>query len=93
MQFTPIAEYEETRITTKVNSSDIKGVFATKGKVQLVEGWKKVEEIKSNDIILSLVNINEPVNIDEHKITNHVTTQPKNHTEKTLLRVNGDVRL
>jgi len=46
MQFMPIAEYEETRITAKVNSSDIKGMFATKGKLQLVEGWKKVEEIK-----------------------------------------------
>ncbi|WP_285399894.1 type IA DNA topoisomerase [Lysinibacillus sp. fls2-241-R2A-57] len=87
MQFMPVAEYEETRISTKMNSSDIKGLFVTKGKVQLVEGWKKVEEIKSNDVILPLVNINELVNIVEHKITAHTTTPPKQHTEKTLLRV------
>ncbi|KOY80553.1 type IA DNA topoisomerase [Lysinibacillus macroides] len=85
MQFMPVAEYEETRITTKVQ--EIPGIFATKGRVQLVEGWKKVEAIASTDIILPLVHVNEPVHITEHQITKHVTTPPKRHSEKTLLRV------
>lgn len=85
MQFMPVAEYEETRIITKVQ--EIPGIFATKGRVQLVEGWKKVEGITSTDVILPLVHVNEPVDIIEHQITKHVTTPPQRHTEKTLLRV------
>lgn len=41
MQFMPIAEYEETKLTTKILDVDLSGVFHSKGKVQLVEGWKK----------------------------------------------------
>lgn len=87
MQFMPIAEHEETKIMTKVNSDKIKGLFISKGKVQLVEGWKKVEKIESKDTILPLVNIDEIVSIVDHKLTSHVTKPPKHHTEKTLLRV------
>lgn len=87
MQFMPIAEYEETKILTKINSNEIKGHFLTKGKVQLVEGWKKVEKLDSKDIILPHVNINEKVTIEDNSITSHVTQPPKRHTEKTLLRV------
>lgn len=87
MQFMPIAEHEETKITTKVHSDEIKGVFLSKGKVQLVEGWKKVEKIESKDTILPLVNIDEIVQIIDHQLTSHVTKPPKHHTEKTLLRV------
>ncbi|MCM3023647.1 type IA DNA topoisomerase [Heyndrickxia ginsengihumi] len=87
MQFMPIAEHEETKIITKVNNEEIKGLFTSKGKVQLVEGWKKVEKIESKDTILPLVNINEVVSIEDHKLTSHVTKPPKHHTEKTLLRV------
>lgn len=87
MQFMPVAEYEETKITTKVDSSEITGVFISKGKVQLVEGWKKVEQIESKDMILPFVNVNEIVSIAEHTISSHVTKPPKHHTEKTLLRV------
>ena len=87
MQFMPIAEHEETKIITKVNNDEIKGLFTSKGKVQLVEGWKKVEKIESKDTILPLVNINEIVSIEDHKLTSHVTKPPKHHTEKTLLRV------
>lgn len=87
MQFMPIAEHEETKIMTKVNSNAIKGLFVSKGKVQLVEGWKKVEKIESKDVILPLVNINEFVSIIDHNLTSHVTKPPKHHTEKTLLRV------
>lgn len=87
MQFMPIAEHEETKIMTKVNSDEIKGLFISKGKVQLVEGWKKVEKIESKDTILPLVSIDEIVSIIDHKLTSHVTKPPKHHTEKTLLRV------
>lgn len=87
MQFMPVAEHEETKIMTKLHSDDIKGIFQSKGKVQLVEGWKKVEKIESKDTILPFVNEGEIVDITGHKLTSHVTKPPKHHTEKTLLRV------
>ncbi|MGG3802049.1 type IA DNA topoisomerase [Metabacillus fastidiosus] len=87
MQFMPIAEHEETKITTKVNDPVIKGIFLSKGKVQLVEGWKKVEKIESKDVLLPFVNVNDTVSVIDHKLTSHVTKPPKQHTEKTLLRV------
>lgn len=77
----------QTNIIRKVNSSEIKGHFASKGRVQLVEGWKKVEKFESKDTILPLVNTNGIVNIVNHDLTSHVTKPPKHHTEKTLLRV------
>ena len=87
MQFMPVAEYEETRIVTKITNTDLKGFFISKGKVQLVEGWKKVEKVQSKDTILPLVQINEHVDVIKHEITSHVTKPPKQHTERTLLRV------
>lgn len=87
MQFMPIAEHEETKLITKINNSDIKGLFVSKGRVQLIEGWKKVEKIESKDTILPLVNTNDIVSIVDHNLTSHVTKPPKHHTEKTLLRV------
>ncbi len=59
MQFMPVAEYEETRIETKITGADLKGLFISKGKVQLVEGWKKVEKVQSKDTILPLVQVND----------------------------------
>ncbi|MFB2348481.1 type IA DNA topoisomerase [Priestia megaterium] len=87
MQFMPVAEYEETRIETKIAGADLRGLFISKGKVQLVEGWKKVEKVQSKDTILPLVQINDDVDLIKHEITTHVTKPPKQHTEKTLLRV------
>ncbi|WP_084052419.1 type IA DNA topoisomerase [Desulfonispora thiosulfatigenes] len=87
MQFMPVAEHEETKIITKVNNSEIKGRFISKGRVQLVEGWKKVEKIESKDTILPLVKINDSVSIENNKLSSHTTKPPKYHTEKTLLRV------
>lgn len=87
MQFMPIAEHEETKIITKVNSSEIKGYFVSKGRVQLVEGWKKVEKIESKDAMLPFVNTNDVVSIVKRELTSHVTKPPKHHTERTLLRV------
>lgn len=86
-QFMPAAEVEETKITTKIDDASLEGVFISKGKVQVVEGWKKIEKIESKDVILPLVSINEPVQLVDAKITSHKTTPPKHHIEKTLLRV------
>jgi DNA topoisomerase-3 len=86
-QFMPAAEVEETKITTKILDVDIEGVFMSKGKVQIIEGWKKVEKIESKDTILPLVNINETVELTASKVTSHKTTAPKRHIEKTLLKV------
>lgn len=87
MQFMPVAEVEETRIETKVPQANLKGLFISKGKVQLVEGWKKVEKVQSKDTLLPLVQVNDPVDLLKHEITSHVTQPPKHHIEKTLLRV------
>lgn len=87
MQFMPIAEHEETKMITKMNSPEIKGDFLSKGKVQLVEGWKKVEKIESKDTILPFTSVHDAVTMKEHNLTSHTTKPPKHHTEKTLLRV------
>ncbi|WP_407270974.1 DNA topoisomerase [Radiobacillus sp. PE A8.2] len=87
MQFMPIAEYEETVIITKIDGTNIEGVFQSKGKVQLVEGWKKVERIQSKDTLLPLVQVNDQVYVVQSELTSHVTKPPKYHTEKTLLRI------
>ncbi|MEJ8764956.1 DNA topoisomerase [Oceanobacillus sp. HCA-5259] len=87
MQFMPIAEYEETNLTTKIIDASIDGVFITKGRVQLIEGWKKVEKIQSKDVLLPIIQVDDQVDINETKLTDHVTKPPKQHTERTLLRV------
>ncbi|WP_078555210.1 type IA DNA topoisomerase [Bacillus alkalicellulosilyticus] len=87
MQFMPIAEYEETKIVTKVNHREIQGVFLTKGRVQLSEGWKKVENIESRETMLPFVQEKDSVDVIDQKLSDHVTKPPKPHTEKTLLRV------
>lgn len=87
MQFMPVAEYEETKIQIKINDAALAGLFHTKGKVQLVEGWKKVEKIQSKDTILPLVQEKETVLVIDQEISSHVTKPPKPHTEMTLLRV------
>ncbi|MBM7692567.1 DNA topoisomerase-3 [Peribacillus deserti] len=87
MQFMPIAEFEETKLTTKIHSNEIKGEFISKGRVQLVEGWKKLENTEMKEIILPQVSVSEDVAIHEYKISQHKTTPPKQHTERTLLRI------
>ncbi|AXI08914.1 DNA topoisomerase III [Oceanobacillus zhaokaii] len=87
MQFMPIAEYEETSFKTKLADDIVKGLFTSKGKVQLIEGWKKVEKIQSKDTILPFVQVNDSVSLVDSEVTSHVTKPPKRHTEKTLLRV------
>ncbi|MFA1818775.1 DNA topoisomerase [Virgibacillus oceani] len=86
MQFMPVAEYEETKLSTEVNGID-SGLFISKGRVQLIEGWKKVEHIQSKEVILPFVKENDKVSLIDSEVSSHVTKPPKNHTERTLLRV------
>lgn len=87
MQFMPLAQFEETRVTLKAKNTEVSGVFISKGKVKLVEGWKKVEKIESKDVILPKVDVNETVDLIKAKISSVTKKPPKHHTEKTLLRV------
>ncbi|MGN2348276.1 DNA topoisomerase [Clostridium cagae] len=87
MQFMPIAEFEETKIRLKPFNEEIQGEFISKGKVQLVEGWRVVEKIDTKDTILPMVNIDEKVDIVSNKVNKVTKKPPKHHTEKTLLRV------
>ncbi|RXM74514.1 type IA DNA topoisomerase [Clostridium tetani] len=87
MQFMPIAEFEETKITIKANDEDVKGEFLSKGKVQIVEGWRIVEKIETKDTILPLVEVKEKVDAVNSKIKTVTKKPPNHHTEKTLLRV------
>ncbi|WP_252250037.1 type IA DNA topoisomerase [Clostridium sp. ZBS13] len=87
MQFMPIAEFEETKIRLKPSNEEIQGEFISKGKVQLVEGWRVVEKIDTKDTILPMVNVDEKVDIVSNKVNKVTKKPPKHHTEKTLLRV------
>ena len=87
MQFMPIAEFEETKITIKVNDINIPGVFIAKGKVQIIEGWRVVENMESKDTILPMISEKEIVDITDSKVNAVTKKPPKLHTEKTLLRV------
>lgn len=87
MQFMPIAEFEETKITIKVDDEKVKGEFRAKGRVSLVEGWRKVEKIETKDTILPIVDDGEMLDIIDGKVTKVTKKPPKHHTEKTLLRV------
>jgi DNA topoisomerase-3 len=87
MQFMPVAEFEETKITIKVDDEKAKGEFRAKGRVQLVEGWRVVEKIETKDTILPLVQEGEMLDVTEGKVSKVTKKPPKQHTEKTLLRV------
>ncbi|WP_244833648.1 type IA DNA topoisomerase [Clostridium sp. BJN0001] len=87
MQFMLAAKSEETKITIKDQKEDIKGVFIAKGKVKIEDGWKKIENIKSKDVILPQVNKGDILNEESLKISKVTKKPPKHHTEKTLLRV------
>lgn len=87
MQFMPIAEFEETKLTVKIHDEKFKGIFATKGRVQIVEGWRVVEKIETKDTILPFVNVKEMVQVVDGKVNTVTKKPPKLHNEKTLLRV------
>lgn len=84
MQFMPISVVEETVFTTTIEG--IEGAFISKGKVQKVLGWKKIENDNTKDAILPDLDEGTQVSIDKAEITSHATTPPKAYTEKTLLR-------
>ena len=87
MQFMPVAEFEETKITLKVNDESLKGEFISKGKVEIIKGWRIVEKIETKDTILPLVEKGENLDIVDSKVNKVTKKPPKYHTEKTLLRV------
>lgn len=80
MQFMPIAEFEETKITAKVYDENINGVFISKGKVQIVEGWRVIENIESKDNILPAVVEKEIIDIVDSKVNTVTLKPPKLHT-------------
>lgn len=81
MQFMPIAEFEETKLTIKINDSNITGIFIAKGKVQIVEGWRVVENMESKDTILPMVSEKEMVDITDSKVNAVTKKPPKLHTD------------
>jgi len=86
-QFMPVAESEETILEIKVQEETIPGIFITKGKVLLVEGWKKVERVETKENILPKVEEKQELSIKNSNVSEVVRKPPKAHTEKTLLRV------
>ncbi len=99
-QFMPVAVVEDTELILKMldpekiqKSSeaddylDIPGFFLAKGKVQLVEGWKKIEGIDSKDTLLPAVSEGETADLKKTEVKETERKPPKLHTEKTLLKV------
>lgn len=87
MQFMPVAEFEETKIVTQIQKSEVKGIFISKGKIQITQGWLIVEKNDSKDTLLPSVqerDVVDVINLDLNEITRK---PPKFHTEKTLLRI------
>lgn len=87
MQFLPVAEFEETKITSKVDEEAVKGIFISRGKVQLVEGWQCIEKPDSKDTILPQVTEGEQLIIKKLALNAVTRKPPKLHTEKTLLKI------
>ena len=87
MQFMPVAEFEETKVTLKVHDENIPGEFISKGKVEIIKGWRIVEKIDTKDTILPLVEKDENLDVTGSKVNKVTKKPPKHHTEKTLLRV------
>lgn len=87
MQFLPVAEYEETKLVSKVSEDKVKGTFISKGKVQLAAGWHIVEKSESKDNILPMVSEREITEVTGSKVNEVTKKPPKLHNEKTLLRV------
>lgn len=87
IQFMAVSEYEETKIIINIKDKDLKGVFLSKGKVLINEGWKKVEKIETKEVNLPLVKVDEEVKVVNSKVVSSKTKPPKYHIEKTLLKV------
>ncbi len=55
MQFMPVAEHEEASLTSRVRTESGQWDFISKGRIQLVKGWKQVEDIQSKNVSLPAV--------------------------------------
>lgn len=86
-QFMPISESEETRIVLKMQEVELSGEFVAKGKVQLVEGWKKAESVSTKEVMMPMVEKGQTLESKDFDVKEIVRKPPKYHTEKTLLRV------
>lgn len=90
-QFLPDAISEETKIILKVidenNSFILDGDFRVKGKVQVQEGYRLAENIKTQDTLLPNIDIDEILDIKDIRIDEIKKKPPSYHTEKTLLKV------
>ncbi len=86
-QFMPVSESEETRIVLKIKDSEVPGEFVAKGKVQLVEGWKKAESVSTKEVMMPMVEKEQELESRDFEVKEIVRKPPKYHTEKTLLRV------
>lgn len=91
MQFMPVAEHEETRITIHYRALDETQYHAgrgiAKGRVQIVEGWRLIEAVKSKEKALPLLEVDTLLDIKKVVLEAKGTKPPKAHTEKSLLRV------
>lgn len=85
-QFMPVAEYEETELTIRVEHPAVPGVFISKGKVELQDGWKKAENITAKEVTLPQVDVDEQVSVQRSEVSEVKRKAPKHHSEKTLLR-------
>lgn len=86
-QFMPVSQSEETHIVIQLQDTEIPGTFTAKGKVQLVEGWKKAESVSTKEVIMPPVEKGQVLKSEEFNVKEIVRKPPKHHTEKTLLRV------
>lgn len=86
-QFMPVALVEDTELILNMIEPELPGYFQAKGKVQLEEGWKKIEGIDSKDTLLPDVEKGEDVDLKKAEVKEVERKPPKPHTEKTLLKV------
>lgn len=81
-QFMPVAESEETIL--RITFDDLlKGLFISKGKVQLTEGWKKIEKVTTKEVNLPMIEEKEQLVVKNGKVTEIMKGKaPKAHNEK-----------
>ncbi|GIN17702.1 DNA topoisomerase [Shouchella clausii] len=87
MQFMPPAEFLETTIHTKLEEGVAEGFFVSKGREKRADGWHQVEQVNGKETFLPNVEEGERVKALSGKTSDHMTTPPKPHTEKTLLHI------
>lgn len=86
MQFMPVSEHEERVLITRVVFDGEEADFVSKGRIQRIRGWKKVEDVASKDKLLPAVEIGDQIVLTAFKVETKSTKPPQHHTEKTLLR-------